>query len=71
MFTLFLSFQAGNLLLVNVPNDVNANLVDVPMVKCLSVRFVDSRVHRKFLFFENRKEMCIDCNQHSREIKIA
>lgn len=71
MFTLFLSFPAGNLLLVNVPNDVNANLVDVPMVKSQSVLFADSRVHHKFLFFQNRNEICIDCNQSSREIKIA
>ena len=44
MFTLFLSFPAGNLLLVSVPNDVNVNLNDVAMMK--TVRFVDSGVHR-------------------------
>lgn len=47
MFTLFLSFPAGNLLHANVLNDVNVNLVDAPMVKSHSVRFVGSRVHRK------------------------
>ena len=48
MFSLFLSFPAGNLLLVNVPNDVNVDLNDVAITQ--TVRFVDSRFHRNFFF---------------------